>query len=245
MNCVNKLATLQPMRRATGILIGILLGALASGLGVGYFFYKANTDRAALSEKLTETARNAQQAREQNQHVIEEANKKLLAANVEVAKAQNAIKSLEEERSLLTEAVPISSPSRKTSSWSTVVTIPFRLSFKIPSGNTVLTNDDQALIVTSQNQMDGSDARWLSLTQYNPALEQELLASLTTSTAVSYLVDGRLLTGYTGTMLSQKETILLLRIYRNGHVSNLLWAKNTDSKNNVLLDIISTMQFAD
>ena len=28
------------MRRATGILIGILLGALASGLGVGYFFIK-------------------------------------------------------------------------------------------------------------------------------------------------------------------------------------------------------------
>lgn len=233
------------MRRAAGILIGILLGALASGLGVGFFFNKANTDRATLINKLEETARYAMDAREQNQHVIEEANKKLLAASVEVAKAQNAIKSLEEERSLLTEAVPIASPSRRTTAWETVVTIPFRLSFKIPSGNSILTNDDQALIITKQNKSDGSDARRLSLTHYNPALEQELLASLTTSTAVSYIVDGRLLTGYRGTPVAQQETILLLRIYRNGQVSNLLWAKNTEEKSDILMDVISTIKFAD
>ncbi len=233
------------MRRATGILIGILLGALASGLGVGYFFHKSNTDRAALIDKLSETARNAQQARDQNQHVIEEANKKLLAASVEVAKAQNAIKSLEEERSLLTEAIPISAPSKRTAAWQTAVSMPFRLSLKIPSGNTVISNDNQALVVTKQSVTEDSDARWLSLTPYNPVLEQELLASLATSTAVSYIADGRLLTGYRGSLISRKESILLLRIYRNGQVSNLLWAKNTEEKNDTPLDVVSTIKFAD
>jgi hypothetical protein len=162
-----------------------------------------------------------------------------------VAKAQNAIKSLEEERSLLTEANPISTPSRRTASWQTAVSIPFRLSFKIPSGNTVISNDDQALVVTKQNPIDDTDMRWLSLTPYNPALEQELLASLATSTAVSYIVDGRLLTGYRGSLISREESILLLRIYRNGRVSNLLWAKNTEEKNDLPFDVVSTIVFAD
>ncbi|MBU0540254.1 hypothetical protein KKF59_00770, partial [Patescibacteria group bacterium] len=75
------------MRRATGIIIGILMGAIAAGLSTGFFLHKANADREKLAAQLTETAQTAQTAREQNRQTIQEANNKLQNANSEISKA--------------------------------------------------------------------------------------------------------------------------------------------------------------
>lgn len=232
------------MRRATGIIIGILLGALASGLGVGFFLHKANADREALAAQIRETSEQAQRAREENQRAIEEANNKLRAASIEVSKAQNAIKSLEEERALLTQAEQIDGPSKRTVKWTPVVTLALGASLKVPIGNVIASNDDHALTVARQTPAGTDDARWFSLMPYNPVLEQELRATLATSTPVSYLIDGRLFTGERGVLATTSEQILILRIHQNGQLTHLLWVKNAPGGYDALLDVLSTFRFA-
>ena len=186
-------------------------------------------------------------ARQENQQAIQDANKQLLAANTEVGKAQVLVKSLEEERDLLATAKPLSPPpANVTRGWTDTVSLDLGISLKLPAGNEVQTNDNQSLTVAKTGNTDGLDARWLSLSPYNERLEKELLVSLTTSTPVSYIIQGHVVTGYQGTMPGRPDPVLILRIRKDGVISHLLWIRNpngakTDAK--PAIDVLSTMRF--
>jgi len=235
------------MRRATTVILCILLGALASGAGIGIFLKLANDDRERLAKQLADAVQQSNAARQENQHAIEDANKQLLAANAEVGKAQMLVKSLEEERNLLTTAKPLSPPPANVMrGWVDTVALDLGVSLKMPAGNDVQTNDTQSLTVAKTGAADGQDARWLSLSPYDERLEKELLASLATSTPVSYIIQGHVVTGYQGTMPGRPDPVLILRIRKDGIISHLLWIRNpngtrTDAKPAV--DVLSTMRF--
>lgn len=232
------------MNRRSSIFIGILLGALATGMGIGLFLKKANDDREVLALKIQATMQEASEAREENRRAIEEANKKLLVANTEVAKAQQIIKSLEEERKLLASATPLVEPSAKTvRGWTEVVAFGLGISLKQPLGSQIQTNDTSLVLIKSP-EVPESDSRWLSMSRYNSRLEQELISALATSTPVSYLVNGHILTGVRGSLDNQKEPILVLRVRYGGEVSHLIWMrdpKNADGS--TLMIVLSSLKF--
>lgn len=214
------------MKRASGIIIGILLGALATGIGVGSFLKKANDDREQLAAQLAATSKQATDARRQSQQAIEDANAKLNTASVEVAKAQNLIKSLAEERDLMAAALPLAPPSAALiRGWSDVVALGLGVSLKIPNDSEVSSNDAKALTIVQKNATVGEDWRWFSLSPYDARLEQELTTALATSTPVAYAVNGHLLLGMRGSLPGKKTQIFVLRIRSLGQITHLLWLK--------------------
>lgn len=231
------------MRRATTILIGILLGALAAGLGVGFFLKKANRDREELAAQVEATVREANEAR---QTAIADANRKLQAANAEVGKAQAIIKGLQEERELLLKAVPLAQPSgRSLKGWNDVVALDLGVAMKYPENSGVETNDEQALTLVKTSAGSSGDGRWFSLIPYDGDLEQELLSSLATSTPLSYIVNGRILTGVKGSLADQSGTIFVLRVRYGGQTTHLMWIRDQGSGSNLPLitNLLASLRF--
>lgn len=234
--------TLGLMRRAATILIGIALGAIAAGIGVGIFLKLANDDRERLAKQLETTAAQAQAVRAENQRAIEEANKKLLDANAEVGKAQALIKNLEQERQLLATATPLSMPSTKLlRDWKDVVNIDWGVSLKYPADSALESNTAQG--ITLSRTASASDARWFSLMPYQERLETEILSSYTTSSPVSFLVSGHLMTGWKGTVAGSKEPIYALRMWSRGAATHLIWAREPSASSAIVPNVLSTMRF--
>ncbi|MEO5928191.1 MAG: hypothetical protein ABIO72_05710 [Patescibacteria group bacterium] len=235
------------MRRAATILLGILLGALAAGLGIGFFLMKANTDRARLADEVAATVAEATQARDENTKAIQAANTKLNASNTEVAKAQALIKSLQEERDQIAHATALVPPPPKAiRGWQDAVSLGQELSLKLPATLVVDGNTTNALTASLKGSTL-ADARILGITPYDAARESELLASFTHATSVSYLVDNRLLTGSEGSINGTDGTLYVLRIRKDGVATHLLWLRV--SKKNGLdattaLTILASIRFA-
>ncbi|MFH1078128.1 MAG: hypothetical protein V1745_02495 [Patescibacteria group bacterium] len=236
------------MRRATTVILCILLGAIASGVGIGVFLKLANDDRARLAKQLEEAVQASNVARQENQTAIEEANRKLSEASSEVGKAQALVKSLEEERDLLATAKPLLSPSPSAlRGWSDVVAMDLGVSLKQPKGSDIQSNDKSALTLAMATAVEGVDSRWFSLTAYDERLEQELLLSLATSTPVAYTVNGRILTGKQGALPNSDDQILILRVRKEGVITHLLWVRNPSANRrdaSGATDVLGTLRFA-
>lgn len=229
----------DPMKRFSSVILSILLGAIAVGGGMFVFLDKANADRARLADIAAKSREDAKAAQEASQKTVEDANRKLADANAEIAKAQNVIKSLEEERKLMRNAVILEPPrSNAVKGWKQAIDIPLGVSCKFPPGHVVELNDAQALTIsTTEGTPDG---RWLSITPYDERLDSELRANFTTSTAVSYLVGGRLLMGARG------EKFFVLRVQKDGRTSHLIWARvSAGMTEKTVLTALATLDFAE
>lgn len=231
------------MRRATSIIIGIFLGALAAGVGVGFFLYQANHDRRRMAQELETTIEQAKLTREESERAILTANQKLLAADAEVSKAQNLIQLLEEEREFLAQAKVLGQPPNwATKGWQEVVSLEQGISLKVPTGNMVETNDQFSLTVSQSLNSYYQDPRWLSLTPYDAKTENELTLALATSTPIAFLVGDKFLTGRQGTLAGSGKKIYILKIRDGAESTHLLWIKDSLYGNKVL-DILATLRF--
>lgn len=229
------------MRRAYSVILGILLGALAAGVSIGVFLKLANDDRAKLAEQLSSTIETAKASRQENLLAIQEANNKLTQASLEVTKAQQLIATLQQERTLLASATPLTTPNpRSTRDWKDAVAIPLGVSIKYPSDSTVLQNSAQELTLAKASASE--DARWFSMFPYSDRLEAELRNAFTSSTPVSYIVQGHLLTGLKGTLVGQKGTVYVLRVQSNGVTSHLLWLRDLTAAGTAL-NVLASLQF--
>lgn len=230
------------MKRAYSVILGILLGAVAAGVGVGIFLKLANDDRTRLAEELDVTVQNAKLSREENQRLVEEANRKLTQANVEISKAQQLVASLEEERKQIAIATPLAAPaSRAIRDWKSAVDLDLGVSIKYPADSAIEQN--AATELTIARTVGTESARWFSLTPYDTRLESEMLMAFTTSTPVSYVIQGHLVTGRKGTILDQRGTIYVLQIHSNGTTTHLLWIKDAVTPG-ATMNVLSSMTFA-
>ncbi len=239
------------MKRVLPILASILLGALAVGLGMGLYLKLANDDRERLA-KDAEAARQAlEQVKLEGQKTVDQANEKITQATSEVEKMQAQLKSMQNERDLLARAQVLSAPTGKAlKGWKDAIDVPLSISIKYPAGNHTETTDAQSLTIVTDakasNTLTATDARWLSITPYDARLEQELLATLATSTPVSFTVHGRLLIGEQGQAFSSSANILILRVRSGGDTTHLIWLREPAAvgTHSLLLDILSTLNFA-
>ncbi len=229
------------MRRVAPILIAILAGALATGGGMAIYLKKANDDRERLAIVAEQTQAAAKDSEEKSQQAINEANQKVQDANAEVAKAQDAVKKLQDERDRLAQATPLPPADPKiVKGWKDVVDTTLGVSCKTPATASVDLNDASSLAFSSAGN------RWFSVTTYDERLEKELLASAASTTAVSYVINGRLCTGWRGKTLTGNNDIVLLRAESNGTSTHLLWARSPNDPNGeqILNAALSSLTFA-
>lgn len=209
----------------------LLIGACVMGSLMFLFLKQANHDRAELAEAVTRETVKAQEAKTTAQKLVEETNAKLAAANTEISHAQQAVKSLQEERSLLLRATTLEPPNtRALKGWKEAVNASLGISCKFPPGSLIELNDAQALtLVTSRifSATSGTamETRWLSLTPYDARAEAQLLAELATSTPVSYVAHDYLWIGVKGARTSGSGELLVLQMRKEGKTPFLLWIK--------------------
>ncbi len=216
------------MKRVSPVLLAIVLGALTTGIGMGIVLKMANNDRTRLSAQASQARSAMERAEREKQQIADEANKKVEEANSEVAKAQRILEAVREERELMAKAKPLSKPSsRELRGWQPVVSLWQGVGLSLPPNTDVESNDASSLTAVKKGLSDFlTDARWLSVTPYNDRLESELTDALATSSAMSYLVNGRLVLGKSGTLAGSRERVSVLRVQAAASSTHLIWIKD-------------------
>jgi len=236
------------MKRATPVLLAILLGALASGIGVGIFLKFANDDRNRLASELEAARKTAEAAEADKEKLAREANEKVEEANAEVLHAQDVLNSLKEEQEQIVLAKTLRKPATyEIRGWKSVLSFHQEVGLFLPGSTEVEMDSGEALLAVKQSAKEGptQDTRWLSVTPYAPSAEAELTGSFTTSTSLSYLIDGRLVTGRKGAVRDTGEQMLVLRVRKDGESTHLIWIKDpgTLGSGNGFERLLSTFEF--
>lgn len=210
---------LDDMRRAMNTIGLILLGALASGIGAGFFLHRANTDRSALIAQAEEAKQKADEVARSGQAVTDEANRKLDEAAQAVTRANERVRALEEERLWFTKA-EILTPPRITSTWKEWLNYTHGFTVKLPTH-----------ITETKNNADGFESPWLTIKPY----KDEPIRLET-----AYAVKGRLLIGY------RDEAAWIFRVQSGGAVTHLVTVyPNPRVSERTLLEALSTLTFRD
>ncbi|MSR85075.1 hypothetical protein EXS71_01370 [Candidatus Uhrbacteria bacterium] len=232
------------MKRSIAIFLWILIGALASGLAVGYFLHRANNDRGQLATEKEAAKRQTEETLATNRKLVEEANQKLAGADEEVAKAQERIKRYEIERDLLLRATRLDKPSSfQLKSWKTFLSLPLGISLQVPPGS--YATSDQALVSVRINENIPGENDWLNISTYDPTFEQSRLQDLVDSTSsVRYLVDGSLLTGVRGRIRDTAAFGYVLHAQAHGVITHLVWVRpRVGLSDQRMLQTIATLNF--
>ncbi len=178
------------MQRSLAIVSWILVGAIASGLSIGFFLHKSNADRTHLLQQLMDAQKETARIKMESAQAIREASSTTAAALAKVDAYNKQTQAYEE---LLKQTIlPAKPDARTVQSWSTAYSIPLGVSLRVPPDNAILPNNEHArLQIANANGLN-----WLYLEAFDPStVEQPIFSNPET---VAFLVDGQLLFGTKG-----------------------------------------------
>ncbi len=212
------------MAKSWSIFGWILLGALATAIGTGYFLFQANSDRARLATATEQARKQSEELATASKKLADEANQKLDTASNEIRSAQELIRKYNEERDLLAKAEPLIK-TRASTTWKEWINLPLGYTLRLPPNN-----------ANSGNEMF-FDFGWLRIQPYDPGREAMWRGQATTTGDLVYFVDGHLLVGTRGSEW-------ILRDQSGGSSTILIWAKpaNAQAEKN-FLETLSTLTF--
>jgi hypothetical protein len=223
----------------------ILLGAGATGIGMGTVLFHARTERDTLKEHVR--AAEAQIASLQNEHtrLMSEASVRVTKAEETRQATQQELETLLRAQELLTSAPTLPPPdARLRRSWNETISVPLGISLRTPAFAPATAND-QSLTATINGTAQTAGDLWLSLTRFTPDGERSLVGQLNTTSSARYRIGNRLLIGARGTFQTDRSIAYVLRIEQNGTPEQLIWVRAisplTESR---LLEILSTLTFA-
>lgn len=183
------------MTDTRSLFLAVMLGALATAIGMGTFLHLANRDRVRLATEIQAAQETAMQALAEKERVAAEASGKIDQANSEIMNAQRVLADLEKERKLLASAVRLDPPAlRDIRGWQSVVADRLQVSLSLPPRTTVHTNTPTLFSAVRS----GQDTPWFTLTPFDARAVAELEASLTETGERAYLINGRLVSGVVG-----------------------------------------------
>lgn len=233
------------MKRSIAVLFWILIGAVASAAGVGYFFHQANADRQRLVNEAQTAKDLLAQTKAASEKLAAEANKKLADASKEVADAQDALKIAQEQNALRDKAVPLTKPdARSMRGWPEVVNLPLGISLRLPT--TLQATSTESVLASYVRPRTAAEAaeQWLSVTSYDKAHETDLKKSLKDTETLVYQVQNRLLVGMRGKLADLPGFVYVLRVGDAATSTHLIWARTnatvTDQK---ALEVLATLSF--
>jgi hypothetical protein len=206
------------MKKDMPILLAVLLGAVATAIGMGFFLKMANDDRARLAAEIDQARDVAAQAVAEKEKIATDASEKVEEANNEILNAQRVLADIEKERRLLAEAIRLDKPATSAiRNWRTVIAGTLGVSLAIPPGTEILSNDDRLFTSIRTNR---PNTPWLSITPFDARDASEQEAALTEADELAYLVDGHLLSGVEG--MNDNERTWLFRVWQSASTTHLI-----------------------
>lgn len=212
------------MSRPLSVIGYILLGALAAGIGTGFFLYKSNSDRASLVAASESARQRSEELAAASRKLADEANAKLDHASAEVRNAQELIKKYDEERVLLSKATPLSR-TKLSANWKEWINIPLGYTLRLPVGTGNAGNERFF------------DFGWMKIEPYDADREALLRSQSSSTSEVVYFVDGHLLVGTRGQNWVIRDQI-------GASSTMLLWANPGSAQGEkTLLESLSSFTF--
>lgn len=232
------------MKRSVTVLLWILLGAAASGLGVGYFLHQANADRERLAQQARYAELTAEKTKEATDKIVAEANQKMAAASEEIAKAKKLISEQEQNQRLASQAIALPKPAARALARSKEsISLPLGLSIWIPAGS-IANVTDTTVIAALDPAASGKNDPWLVITPYAAMSENQMLQNVSSTAQADYAVGGRLLVGWRGVSRDLASVIYVLRVRGAATTTHLIWGKTNSLVNEKkILDTLATMEF--
>lgn len=234
------------MRRSFGILFWILLGALASAIGIGVVLHASNTDRKQLTRELEVAKSQVATLQAQQSSLTQESNQRVADAAQQVADLQRQLQALSALQSQFKTATRLTLPApAQIRRWSEFASVAMGVSLRVPPGMQTQSSDD-GLFVSTRRIVKGVpiEEQWFAFAPYRQEREQDIRSRLTNVTNVSYALGTRLLTGVRGTLLDGTQTLYLLSAQENASTTYLLWGKTTDGvSERMILDTLATLSF--
>lgn len=223
----------------------ILLGAGATGIGMGLVLRHARLERNLLKEQVR--AVEAQISTLQNEHtrLINEASAQVHKAEETRQNTERELQTLLRAQELLAGAASLPQPDPRTRrGWIETISVPLGLSLRTPAFAPTNTND-HSLTATVNGTAQTAGDLWLSITRFTPDGERGLTGQLSTTSSVRYRVGNRLLMGVRGTFQTDRSAAFVLRIEDQGSPTHLLWIQAVAPLSEPrLLEILSTLTFA-
>lgn len=233
------------MKRFTSILVAVILGALATGVGTVPFLVLANQDRHRLDLELNRTKNLAAETEAEKRRIAEQANQKVKEANEEVQRAQSVILEAREDERLLAVSERLNPPPvYERSKWNSAISLTQGVSFSVPSSYST-TQDDTSGFILSRDIKQTADIQQLPLIfvePYDAKKEMQHLNSFASSTDVYYVAGGRLLKGKQGILLDGSAA-MALEVRASAKTTHLIWMRDPDGTLSLLKKILSTIQY--
>lgn len=215
------------MRKASSIILGIVLGSMATGIGCGFFLHKANASRRELVESVETTIARAEQQRQNDQRAVEEQQRHAIALAETLAQTQQRLTEWEEEARIMERATNLASPSAsEMRQWMETVSVELGIAFKHPSRMNVEMNIGRVLDMAIRNDTNDHE-RSLSIRPFDARTEEEWKYGLTSSTEVAYAGKGYALVGIRGTLPGSSDAIQILRLRQYGTTTHVLWTRES------------------
>lgn len=234
------------MRRSWSVLLWILVGALASAIGMGTVLHTSNKDRERLSQELQTTQAVLTSLKAQQEQLIRESNEHVALATQHVAEANAKVQAVATLQARLKTAAPLFPPTAfQTRGWTEFASVAMGVSLRVPPRMQTQSSDD-GLFVSTRRFVKGTpiEEQWFALTPYRPDRERDIGSRLTNTKEVTYTLGTRLLHGVKGTLPDGLQTLYLLSVQENASTTHLLWGKTTDGvSERTILDTMATLSF--
>ncbi len=222
------------MQRIQTVLLSILLGAIAVGIGMGIFLKKANDDRARLEQAANQAAQQSKTAAEDRERTVNEANKRIEEANTQISQNQEQLKVLTAERDAIANAKILSSPLPKLiKGWKEQVILDQSMTIKLPTSELILES--------STSSFSTGSATTTYHVHIHP-ITSPMDWSATSSTPAVFVVDGHLLIGE---MIPNDDGIMYrLTAQKNGVKTHFIEIIETPKNKSWAELVLSTIKFA-
>jgi hypothetical protein len=234
------------MPRSLSIFLWILIGALASGLGVGLVLHASNTDRQRLTRELQSAQATVLSLKAQQTKLTRESNEQVAEAAQQVARVETELARLQTLQSRFKTALPLIPPTAaQTRRWSEFASVAMGVSLRVPPAMHTQSSDD-GLFVSTRRLIQGVpiEEQWFALTPYRAERETDIRSRLSNVSEVTYALGTRFLQGVRGTLPDGRESLYLLQVQENTSTTHLLWGKTTDGvSTRTILDTIATLSF--
>ncbi len=220
------------MQRLQTVLISILCGALAVGIGMGVFLKKANDDRTRLEQTANQAIEQSKTATSDREKAVAEANKRIEEANNQLSQNQALMKALTDERDAIASAIALSAPAPKSiRGWKDQLVMDQGISMKLPTSYTIFDSSSSTFSAGVSSSTPNLIVR---------TIDQPFDSLTATSTSISFVVDGHLLTG--NFITSETGTTYRLIAQKNGVKTHQIQV--FDAKSTLAQTILSTLKFA-
>lgn len=235
----------MPWRRVLSTWMFILLGAGATGIGMGLVLLQARLERDTLKEHVRIAEAQLTSFQSEHTRLMTEASARVTQAEEAEQTAHAQLDAYVGAQKLMETSLPLPSPDpRARRTWVETISIPLGISLRTPNLAPANAND-QSITATINGTAQTAGDLWFSLTKYSDEGERGLLRQLTSTTTVRYRIGNRLLNGSRGLFQGDQTPAFVFRIEQHGVPQSLIWIRAisplTEQR---LLEILSTLTFA-